>query len=133
MEERLNWRGYFTARGAKAGLVELDLLAVRRGGDGGPEALHVEVQASSDPISWVTPWTIRLREEVGLASCNARMRTPEELPAIAAHGVEVVGLPHVLDELLDPDDKGRLLRTTSATAADIAALIGVDRRSRPPR
>jgi hypothetical protein len=55
------------------------------------------------------------------------VRHPKELPAIAAHGVEVLDLSIVLDELMDRKGKGRPVKTTSSTAADIAALIGVDR------
>lgn len=79
VEEWLNRKGYFTIRGAKAGLLEMDLLGVRPGEDGGVEALHYEVQASTGPISWMTPWTPELRGRHGIAAWNARGRTPEEL------------------------------------------------------
>ncbi len=176
VEEWLNRRGYFTVRGAKAGLLEMDLLGVRPSEGGGVEALHYEVQASTGPISWMTPWTPALRERHGIAAWNARGRTPEELAecvgewvekkfrdervegarerlwpgawwgfglvagvvrypeeldAIRAFGIEVVGLASVLDELTGPEADDGPIKKTSSTAADIAALIGMDRALRP--
>ena len=47
VEEWLNRQGYFTIRGAKVGVGEMDLLAVKPT-DGGVECRHVEVQASTN-------------------------------------------------------------------------------------
>lgn len=171
-EEWLNRKGFFTILGAKGGLLEMDLLAVRYREDEEPEAVHYEVQASTGPPSWITKWTPELQKELGIGPNSARkrdqrqmeecvnswiykkfrdprveevreklwpdadwhfalvhgvVRHPKELPAIAAHGVEVLDLSIVLDELMDRKGKGRPVKTTSSTAADIAALIGVDR------
>lgn len=176
VEEWLNRRGYFTVRGAKAGLLEMDLLAVRAGPGGGVEALHYEVQASTGPISWMTPWTPALREKYGIAPNNARRRSPEELAEcveawvdkkfsdprvvgarerlwpgaswtfalvagvvkhpeeleeIHARGIEVLELATVLDDLSQGGRDDWPIKATSSTAADIAALIGVDRTLRP--
>ena len=180
VEEWLNRRGGFTVRGAKAGLLEMDLLAVRHTEGAQPEAVHYEVQASTGPISWMTRWTPELQRKHGIGPNNARRRTdeemsacveawigkkfrddrvegarrrlwpdaewrfalvhgvvrhPEELPAIESHGVEIIDLSVVMDELMDRRDRGgvRPLKTTSSTAADVAALIGVDREARPPK
>lgn len=176
VEEWLNRKGYFTVRGAKAGLLEMDLLGVRPRAGGGVEALHYEVQASTGPISWMTPWTPELREKHGgIAAGNARTRTrdeleecarawvekkflddrvksarerlwpearwgfglvagevrhPEELEEIRSRGIEVIGLASVLDELTGPEADEGPIKKTSSTAADIAALIGVDRALR---
>jgi hypothetical protein len=59
------------------------------------------------------------------------VKHPEELLAIEARGVELKELSKVLDELMDRKGKGRPMKTTSSTAADIAALIGADRVARP--
>lgn len=59
------------------------------------------------------------------------MRHREELQAIETGGVKLQELSEVLDELLDTTGKGRPMKTTSSTAADVAALIGADRVSRP--
>lgn len=176
VEEWLNRRGCFTVRGAKGGLLEMDLLAVRYRKDGPPEAIHYEVQASTDPISWMTRWTPELQRRHRIGPNNARRRAPEEmsqcveayiakkfrdpwvvavreklwpgaewrfalvhgvvrhpeeLPAIAGHGVEVIDLALVLNELMDRKGKDRPLKTTSSTAADVAALISLDRKLRP--
>ena len=176
VEEWLNRKGYFTVRGAKAGLLEMDLLGVRPVAGGGVEALHYEVQASTGPISWITPWTPELQERHAIAAGNARARTvdeldecvgawvgkkfgdgrvrdvreklwpgarwifglvvgqvrhPKEISAIQARGIEVVELASVLDELTGPEADDGPVKKTSSTAADIAALIGVDRRLRP--
>ncbi len=179
VEEWLNRRGCFTVRGAKAGLLEMDLLAIRHRGDTTPEAVHYEVQASTGPISWMTRWTPELQRKHGIGPNNARQRTDEEmsacvevwihkkflddrvrevrrrlwpdadwrfalvhgvvrhreeLPAIEDHGVEIIDLARVIDELMDRRDRRgvRPVKTTSSTAADVAALIGVDREVRPP-
>ena len=50
VEEWLNRQGYFTIRGIKIGVQELDLLAVRFK-DGKSECRHIEVQASMRPMS----------------------------------------------------------------------------------
>ena len=93
VEEWLNRRGYFTIRGAKGGLLEMDLLAIRHRKDE-PKALHVEVQASTGPISWITKWTPELQRELKIGANNARKRTdlfnePGNLAAVS----EVSGAP----------------------------------------
>jgi hypothetical protein len=176
VEEWLNRQGYFTIRGAKGGLLEMDLLAIRHREEEEPEALHLEVQASTGPISWITKWTPELQSKLKIGANNARKRTeeqmsecvegwiskkfcdprvgkvrqklwpgadwqftlvhgavryPEELEAIEDRGVVLIKLSVVLDELMDREGKGRPMKTTSSTAADIAALIGADRALRP--
>ena len=56
VEEWLNRAGYFTIRGARFGVSEMDLLAVKQGADG-LEARHIEVQMSTIPISYISPLT----------------------------------------------------------------------------
>ena len=52
VEEWLNRQGFFTIRGVRAGVDELDLLAVRPSkNSNGLEARHVEVQMSVNPIA----------------------------------------------------------------------------------
>ena len=43
VEEWLNRQGYFTIRGIKIGVQEIDMLAVRFKGEGVPECRHIEV------------------------------------------------------------------------------------------
>ena len=54
VDEWLNRQGYFTIRGLKDGVSEIDLLGVRPGPTG-LEACHVEVQASFRPVGYIAP------------------------------------------------------------------------------
>ena len=54
VDEWLNRQGYFTVRGLKDGVSEIDLLGVRPSA-GGHEAWHVEVQTSLRPVGYITP------------------------------------------------------------------------------
>lgn len=56
VEEWLNRDGYFTIRGARMGVSEMDLLAVRAGSSS-LEARHLEVQVSTNPIAYISPLT----------------------------------------------------------------------------
>src|SRR6266446_3893079 len=61
VEEWLNRNGYFTIRGIKVGVDEIDILAIRPCPDGKCECRHIEVQVSINAISYITkvPETIR--------------------------------------------------------------------------
>ena len=84
VEEWLNRAGYFTIRGVKHGLGEMDLLAVR------PEServvgWHVEVTVSFRPIGYIA------REPAGDSRSRGsyvRKRTPEQIRAYARDWVE---------------------------------------------
>jgi hypothetical protein len=52
VEEWLNRKNFFTIRGLKTGVDEIDLLALRNGADG-VECWHVEVQVSFRPVGYV--------------------------------------------------------------------------------
>ncbi len=65
--EYFNRAGYATVQGIKKGYNEWDLLAIRIA-SGKPEAVHVEVQVSFDPIGF-------------LSANNAKKRTDEQLEA----------------------------------------------------
>lgn len=56
VDEWLNRQGFFTVRGLKHGVDEIDLLGIRPSGNG-LEAWHVEVQASFRPIGYISPLT----------------------------------------------------------------------------
>lgn len=75
VEEWLNRHGYFTIRGAKAGVGEVDILAVRPATTG-LECRHLEVQASSNPVSFLTPATKAARKR-GLAPHSQKARSAE--------------------------------------------------------
>ncbi len=80
VEEWLNRQGYFTIRGVKIGVDEIDFLAVRFDADGKPECRHIEVQASMRPVSYIT----RIPKELlkpGQVATSAALRDGETLLA----------------------------------------------------
>lgn len=83
VEEWLNRQGYFTIRGIKFGVHEIDLLAVRFQA-AALECRHVEVQASVRPISYLTKVPRAVQEAEGRAAGSAKRRTPDEL-ALGVH------------------------------------------------
>lgn len=87
VEEWLNRQGYFTIRGIKFGVHEIDLLAIRPQGRQ-LECRHVEVQASVRPVSYLTKVPRSVQETEGRASGSAKRRTPEELAAGVQEWVE---------------------------------------------
>jgi hypothetical protein len=78
VEEWLNRQGYFTIRGVKLGVHEIDLLAVRHTGRG-LECRHLEVQASVRPVSYLTRVPKAVQLATGRAAASAKARTDEEL------------------------------------------------------
>ena len=54
VDEWLNRQGFFTIRGIKHGVGEIDLLGVRPNG-AGLEGWNVEVKASFRPIGYISP------------------------------------------------------------------------------
>lgn len=86
VEEWLNRRGYFTIRGAKTGVDEIDLLA-ERPTSAGIECRHVEVQASTNPVSWLAPATKEQRR-AGTSAYSAKARTPDLIAACIEEWLE---------------------------------------------
>lgn len=79
VEEWLNRRGYFTVRGVKEGVAEMDLLAIKPSGATGVEALHVEVQTSFRPIGYISPSAKSLAASTGRRRSLTAQRTRETL------------------------------------------------------
>ena len=77
VEEWLNRQGYFTVRGVKEGVREMDLLAVRHSSSSDPEGLHVEVQASFRPNNYVARLARQHAKDRGVGRTAAIARTPE--------------------------------------------------------
>lgn len=88
VEEWLNRDGYFTIRGVKHGIGEMDLLAVRPQSDGAVIGLHVEVQISFRPIGYISKRTSDMIDESGGGRTSARQRTPEQVELCAREWVE---------------------------------------------
>lgn len=78
VEEWLNRQGYFTIRGIRLGVHEMDLLAIRTT-SGGIECRHIEVQASVNPKSYITKVPKDIQKETGRSPGSAKSRNEEEL------------------------------------------------------
>lgn len=98
VEEWLNRNGYFTIRGIKLGVHEIDLLAMSARGST-IEARHVEVQASVRPVSYLCPLPKSVQKRTGRKPMSMKMRTPEEL---------VEGVREWIHKKYDHDVKKRL-------------------------
>ncbi|HET6245378.1 MAG: hypothetical protein H0V01_13935 [Bacteroidetes bacterium] len=80
VEEWLTRKGYFTIRGLKMGIDEIDLLAIKNKGNGEWEKIHVEVQVSIRPVNYISGLTKERQEEFSIkGSGNATKRTNEQL------------------------------------------------------
>jgi len=77
VEEWLNRQGYFTIRGIKMGVQEIDLLAVKWKVDGKAECRHVEVQASMRPVSYIS--RVPKEDQKAGRAANSAKRSDEEL------------------------------------------------------
>jgi len=77
VEEWLNRQGYFTIRGIKIGVQEIDMLAVRFKAAGEVECRHIEVQASMRPVSFISRVPKEFQKN-GRAA-NSAKRSIEEL------------------------------------------------------
>lgn len=86
VEEWLNRRGHFTIRGVRSGVDEIDILAIRPTSDG-LECRHVEVQASSNPISYISPTTKQARAQ-GAKTNSAKRRDSAFLKACVDEWLE---------------------------------------------
>jgi hypothetical protein len=71
VEEWLNRLGFFTIRGIKHGVHELDLLGIRKELNGSITGWHVEVQASFRPVGYIA----KLTDELIAAGTPRRSRT----------------------------------------------------------
>ncbi|TOP80551.1 hypothetical protein CGH09_08825 [Vibrio parahaemolyticus] len=87
VEEWLNRQGYFTIRGIKIGVDEVDLIAIRFDENGLPECRHIEVQASMRPVSYISRIPKNLLKP-GQASTNAAERSEPVLRAGVQEWVE---------------------------------------------
>lgn len=86
VEEWLNRQGYFSIRGIRLGVNEIDLVAVKL--RTGQEAIcrHIEVQASMRPVSYISK-VPKAARKAGKAP-NSNARSDEELAEGVAEWVE---------------------------------------------
>jgi hypothetical protein len=87
VEEWLNRKGYFTVRGVKHGVGEMDLLAVRND-SGTVVGWHTEVQASFRPVGYIAKIKKELVGTVGKGRNSAIKRTNEQVDDFARAWVE---------------------------------------------
>ena len=87
VDEWLNRKCFFTVRGIKHGVGEIDLLGVRPVVSG-LEAWHVEVQASFRPISYIAPLPDDVPEGFAKSRTSMKERPPELVEKAAAAWVE---------------------------------------------
>jgi hypothetical protein len=79
VEEWLNRNGFFTIRGIKVGVDEIDILAIRLLPGGKFECRHIEVQVSINPISYITKVPAAIRKQTGIAPHSAKKRDVAQL------------------------------------------------------
>ncbi len=77
VDEWLNRQGFFTFRGIRDGVDEIDLLGVRPTPTG-LQGWHVEVQVSFRPIGYITKLTDRLAKAKGAKSRSAVIRRSDD-------------------------------------------------------
>jgi hypothetical protein len=87
VEEWLNRQGYFTIRGIKVGVSEMDILAIRVE-SGGVVCRHIEVQASINPVSYLFRLSKEDQLKTGRGATSAGRRTKEQLVTGANDWIE---------------------------------------------
>lgn len=100
VEEWLNRQGYFTIRGIKMGVHEIDLLAVKLSRNDLVECRHLEVQASMRPVSFISKVPKQLQK--GGRAANSAKRSKEEL---------VQGVAEWVSTKFQRPDKIKLMRS----------------------
>lgn len=84
VDEWLNRQGFFTVRGVKKGVNEIDLLGVKPAG-GKLEARHIEVQVSFRPIGYICPLANEYVPAFSKNKTSAKARTKEMIrPCVEA-------------------------------------------------
>lgn len=89
VEEWLNRQGFFTMRGIKDKVQEIDLLAIRPEQDGSVTGWHVESQVSFRPVGYISKLSKEIAVEPGRSRSSARKRTPQELEQCVAAWVDL--------------------------------------------
>ena len=101
VEEWLNRQGYFTIRGIKIGVHEIDLLAVHLNGDQ-VSCRHIEVQASIRPISYISDVPKEIQKATGRKPKSTKRRSTSEL---------TVGIKEWIDKKFNLKSKMKLRQT----------------------
>ncbi|PWT79015.1 MAG: hypothetical protein C5B59_00455 [Bacteroidetes bacterium] len=88
VEEWLNRKGFFTIRGIKHGVGELDLLGIHRESNGSVTGQHVEAQVSFRPVGYIAKTTKEMSKRLGIPRGSAKKRTADEVETCARQWVE---------------------------------------------
>jgi hypothetical protein len=88
VEEWLNRNRFFTIRGIKHGLAEMDLLAIRHEAETSVIGWHVEVQVSFRPVTYIAKLTDDLARALNRIPTNAAARTPDQIETCASQWVQ---------------------------------------------
>ena len=107
VEEWLNRQGYFTIRGIKLGVHEMDLLAVRPTAGTALECRHLEVQASVRPVSYISDVPRDIQRKEGRKPKSTKERSEAELR---------VGIREWIAKKFDEPDKVGMRRKLVPTA-----------------
>jgi hypothetical protein len=78
VDEWLNRNGFFTLRGIKSGVHEIDLLGVRMS-KGHLEGWHVECQVSFRPVSYISRLSKERQQELGAKSATSAIKRPHHV------------------------------------------------------
>ena len=78
VEEWLNRQGYFTIRGVKLGVHEIDLLAIKICDDH-VDCRHIEVTVSIRPVTYITDVPKEIQKKTGRKPKSTKERTEQEL------------------------------------------------------
>jgi hypothetical protein len=87
VEEWLNRQGFFTIRGIKTGVHEIDILAVRPTPKG-LECRQIEVQASMRPVSYITRVPVAVQKATRRVATSSKVRDDDELRIGIAEWIE---------------------------------------------
>ncbi len=99
VEEWLNRMGYFTIRGIKVGVHEIDLLAIKVDAGKVVESRHIEVQASINPISYISRVPKAIQKKEGRSGTSKKKRSKDEL---------TLGIKEWIHKKFDHKDKVKL-------------------------
>ncbi len=86
VDEWLNRRGFFTLRGIRKGVHEIDLLGIRPKDGAVAEAWHVEVSVSFRPVSYLGQLSAEERMLMGVSSANSAKKGRTD--AMLARGID---------------------------------------------
>ena len=79
VEEWLNRQGFFTIRGVRLGVHEIDLLALKLGDKGKYTCRHIEVSVSTNPIAYISKVPKAIQKANGIGPDCAKTRSEDEI------------------------------------------------------